>query len=71
MQMSMYLPRPVLDAFKYRACMSRYLKVKDWIKYIVRTKRATTSGSVTVWINCSVRGRACLPSLSPSLALSR
>ena len=24
----MYIPRPVLAAFKYRACMSRYLKAE-------------------------------------------
>ena len=28
MQMSMYVPRPVLAALKYRACMSRYIKAE-------------------------------------------
>ena len=28
MQISMYVPRPVLAAFKYRACTSRYVKTE-------------------------------------------
>ena len=31
MQMSVYVPRPVLAAFKYHACMSRYLKATDGV----------------------------------------